>query len=59
MFFIFCEFTVKFQKILDEANEIPDERLETSVPEWSKKKRRADKRTKSLKKQLRNKSNYD
>ena len=43
----------KLQVMLEEANTKPIERIETEVPEWSKKKRLQDKKKHSNKKSLR------
>ena len=39
--------------MIDEANELPEERIATDVPEWSKKARIEEKRAQSRKKSLR------
>lgn len=50
----------RLNDMLDEANVIPLERIETEVPEWSKKERLTSKRNDSQKKSLRRKSDlYD
>ena len=43
----------KLQQMIDDANELPEERIATDVPEWSKKARIEEKRAQSRKKSLR------
>lgn len=43
----------KLQDMVRSANEVPDERLQTEVPEWTRKTRLEEKRIKSTKKSLR------
>ena len=49
----------KLQTMLEEANNVPDERIETEVPEREKQKRLEEKRRRSSTKQLRTSSSFD
>ncbi len=49
----------KLQIILDEANQVPEERLETEVPEREKQKRLAEKKVRSNTKSLRQSPGWD
>ena len=49
----------KLQMLVEEANELPEERIDTDIPEWSRKKRSQDKKRQSSKKSLRRTPSMD